>query len=115
MGPVLGRRDDMLILRGVNVYPSEIEHVLLGIEGVAPHYQLRVERPAALDEVTVLCEPAGAGPRGEDLRARVREALHERTGVAIDVELVDPGMLPRSEGKAAHIVDLRGSSGHAVL
>jgi phenylacetate-CoA ligase len=115
MGPVLGRHDDMLILRGVNVYPSEIEHVLLGIEGVAPHYQLRVQRPAALDEVTVLCEPAGAGPRGEDLCARVREALRERTGIAIAVELVDPGMLPRSEGKAAHIVDLRGSSGHALL
>jgi phenylacetate-CoA ligase len=115
MGPVLGRRDDMLILRGVNVYPSEIEDVLLGVEGVAPHYQLRVERPAALDEVTVLCEPSGHWPSREDLRARVREALLQRIGIAFAVELVDPGMLPRSEGKAARVVDLRKGSGSAVL
>jgi phenylacetate-CoA ligase len=115
MGPVLGRRDDMLILRGVNVYPSEIEHVLLGVDGVAPHYQLRIERPAALDEVTVLCEPSGHGLSREDLRVRVREALHQRTGIAFAVELVDPGTLPRSEGKAARIDDLRKGSGRAVL
>lgn len=115
MGPVLGRRDDMLILRGVNVYPSEIEHVLLGIDGLAPHYQLRVERPAALDVVTVMCEPLEAAGAGEDLRARVRKALHDSTGIAFAVELVDPGTLPRSEGKAARIVDLRKDSGHAVL
>ena len=86
MGPVRGRRDDMLILRGVNVYPSEIEHVLLGVEGVAPHYELTVERPGASDEVRVRCE-ARAG--GDDLAARVHAALRERTGIGIEVELVE--------------------------
>jgi len=105
MGPVHGRRDDMLILRGVNVYPSEIEHVLLGVEGVAPHYELTVERPGASDEVSVRCEAADAG--SEELRARVHEALRERMGIGIDVELVSAGVLPRSAGKAARVIDHR--------
>ena len=61
MSAVRGRRDDMLIIRGVNLYPSQIEHVLLAQPGVAPHYQLVVERPETLDEVTVCCEPVEAG------------------------------------------------------
>ena len=108
MGPVHGRRDDMLILRGVNVYPSEIEHVLLGIEGVAPHYELTVERPGASDVVSVRCETVGDA--SEDVRARVREALRERTGIGIDVELVPAGTLPRSAGKAARVIDRRSGS-----
>jgi phenylacetate-CoA ligase len=105
MGPVHGRRDDMLILRGVNLYPSEIEHVLLGVEGVAPHYELTVERPGASDEVRVRCEADGHA--SGELRARVHAALRERTGLEIDVELVPPGALPRSEGKAARVIDRR--------
>jgi len=107
MGAVRGRRDDMLIIRGVNLYPSEIEHTLLGVEGVAPHYQLVVERPGALDELTVRCEPAEDGADGADLRARVSRALRERTGISIAVELLAPGAVPRSEGKAVRVVDRR--------
>jgi phenylacetate-CoA ligase len=106
MGPVQGRRDDMLILRGVNVYPSEIEHVLLGIEGVEPHYELTVERPGAADEVRLRCEPAGGADR-EGLAARVHDALRERTGIGIEVELVAAGELPRSQGKAKRVIDRR--------
>ena len=61
MSAVRGRRDDMLIVRGVNLYPSQVEHVLLSQRGVAPHYQLVVERPRDLDEITVHCEPVEAG------------------------------------------------------
>ena len=61
MSPVRGRSDDMLIIRGVNLYPSEIEHTLLAIDGVAPHYQLVVDRPGDLDELTVHCEPLEDG------------------------------------------------------
>ena len=104
MGPVRGRRDDMLILRGVNVYPSEIEHVLLGIDGVEPHYELTVERPGASDEVRVRCE---ARSGSDDLALRVHDALRERTGIGIEVELVETGVLPRSQGKAARVVDKR--------
>jgi phenylacetate-CoA ligase len=107
MSTVRGRRDDMLIIRGVNLYPSEIEHVLLGVDGAAPHYQLVVDRPAALDELTVRCEPAADGIDGADLSARIAHALRERTGISIAVDLLAPGAVPRSEGKAVRVVDRR--------
>jgi phenylacetate-CoA ligase len=107
MSAVRGRRDDMLVIRGVNVYPSEIEHALLGVEGVAPHYQLVVERPGALDELIVHCEPVADGIDGAELRARVARALRERTGITIAVELLAAGAVPRSEGKAVRVVDRR--------
>jgi phenylacetate-CoA ligase len=103
MSAVRGRHDDMLIVRGMNVYPSEVEHALLGVAGVAPHYQLVIERPAALDELTVHCEADG-----DDVAARVRHAIHERTGIQVAVALHAPGELPRSEGKAVRVVDKRG-------
>src|SRR3954453_22061508 len=80
MSAVRGRRDDMLIVRGVNLYPSQIEHALLSVEGIAPHYQLVVERPQQLDQITVLCEG-----EGEDLAARVRSAIREQIGVSVTV------------------------------
>jgi phenylacetate-CoA ligase len=107
MGAVRGRRDDMLIIRGVNLYPSEIEHTLLGVEGVAPHYQLVVERPGALDELTVHCEPVSDAIDRDDLHARLARTLRERTGISIAVELLAPGAVPRSEGKAVRVVDRR--------
>ena len=107
MGPVRGRRDDMLILRGVNLYPSEIEHALLGVEGVEPHYELTVERPGSADEIRVRCEAADGGA---GLAARVHAALRERTGLGIEVELVAVGTLQRSQGKAARVIDRRGLS-----
>jgi phenylacetate-CoA ligase len=107
MGSVRGRRDDMLIIRGVNLYPSQVEHVLLTVEGVSPHWQLVVTRPAQLDEITVHCEPAdGFIDRGE-LAARVELALRDQIGVGIGVELLEPGEMPRSEGKAVRVVDRR--------
>jgi phenylacetate-CoA ligase len=109
MSAVRGRRDDMLIVRGVNLYPSEIEHTLLGVEGVAPHYQVVVERPEALDELTVQCEPSEDGIDRQELCARVTRALRERTGIAIAVELLAPGAVPRSDGKAVRVVDRRAS------
>jgi phenylacetate-CoA ligase len=102
-----GRRDDMLIVRGVNLFPSNVEHLLLGVEEVAPHYRLVVERVGAMDELTVECEPAaGAGDRA-DLRERLERRLREHTGIRIAVSIVEPGALPRSEGKAARVLDRR--------
>ncbi len=107
MGPVRGRRDDMLIVRGVNLYPSQVEHALLTVDGVSPHWQLVVARPAQLDELTLHCEPAdGSADRGE-LAERVRATLRESIGVGIAVELLEPGEVPRSEGKAVRVVDRR--------
>jgi phenylacetate-CoA ligase len=107
---LLGRRDDMLIVRGVNLYPSEVEHVLLGVEGVAPHYRLVVERPGPLDELTLECEPVVDGDRGP-LRDQIQRLLREHTGLRIAIAVLDPGSLPRSEGKAVRVVDRRSEAG----
>jgi phenylacetate-CoA ligase len=107
MGRVRGRRDDMLIIRGVNLYPSQVEHVLLGVDGLAPHWQLVVERPGALDELSVHCEPAAWDVDRAALGARVERALQERIGVRMAVVLREPGGVPRSEGKAVRVVDRR--------
>jgi phenylacetate-CoA ligase len=107
MSPVRGRSDDMLIIRGVNLYPSEVEHALLGVDGVAPHYQLIVDRPGELDELTINCEPREDGVDRDELRARIGHALREGTGITMAVELLAPGAVPRSEGKAVRVVDRR--------
>jgi phenylacetate-CoA ligase len=102
-----GRRDDMLIVRGVNVHPSTVEHVLLGVDGATPHYRLILERRGSLDELTVECEPAGGVGDNEPLRARIERALRENTGLRIGVSVVEAGSIPRSEGKAVRVVDRR--------
>jgi phenylacetate-CoA ligase len=107
MSRIRGRRDDMLIIRGVNLYPSEIERILLGVADLAPHYQLVVERPGALDELTLVCEPARDGVDREPLRARLSHELHQQTGVTVAVRIVDRDQVPRSEGKAVRVVDRR--------
>src|SRR3954452_12407539 len=102
MSAVRGRRDDMLIVRGVNLYPSQFEDALLRVEGVAPHYQLVLERPGALDEITVHCEG-----EGDDLAERVRGAIRDAIGVSVRVEVRAAGEIPRSEGKAVRVIDTR--------
>ena len=102
MSRVVGRTDDMLIIRGVNVFPSEIERTLLAIPELAPHYQLVVERPGNLDELTVQVE--GVVDAGS-----VRKQLHSVLGLTARVEIVQPGSIPRSEGKALRVLDRRGA------
>jgi phenylacetate-CoA ligase len=97
----------MLIIRGVNLFPSQVEHLLLGIEDASPHYQLVVDRPAAMDELTLRCEPAGAGVDAAQLESRIEALLKEQTGIRIAVELLEPGEIPRSEGKAVRVLDQR--------
>jgi len=101
-----GRRDDMLTIRGVNVHPSNIEHLLLGIDGIAPHYRLVAEREGPMDELTVECEVDGDGSPAE-LSARVAALLREQMGLRIGVVILDSGTLPRSDGKAVRVVDRR--------
>ena len=104
---ITGRNDDMLIIRGVNVYPSQIEAVLVGLPGVAPHYQLVLERRGALDEVTVEIEAAGAGTAHEELGRQVAHHIKSRIGVTVHVSIKQPGEVPRSQGKAVRVRDLR--------
>ena len=103
-----GRRDDMIIVRGVNLYPSNVEHVLLGIPEVGPHYQIIVDRLGLMDEVTVLCEPASGDVERVALQERLKDELREQTGIRLKVEVRDIGSVPRSEGKAVRVVDRRG-------
>jgi phenylacetate-CoA ligase len=108
MARVRGRYDDMLIIRGVNLYPSEVERSLLSVGDVAPHYQIVVDRPSTMDEITVVCEPASDRVAVDQLQPRVARALREATGLGMRVEVVARGAVPRSEGKAVRVVDRRG-------
>jgi phenylacetate-CoA ligase len=102
-----GRRDDMIIVRGVNVYPSNVEHALLSVPSAAPHYQLVVERSGPMDELTVQCEPASATVDSAELRSTTERVLHEQLGIRVRVEVLEPGAVPRSEGKAVRVLDRR--------
>jgi len=102
-----GRRDDMITVRGVNLFPSNVEHLLLSVPDVAPHYQLVVERSGMLDELTVQCEPVSAAADVAALRSTAETVLREHTGIRIEVEVLPPGSVPRSEGKAVRVVDRR--------
>jgi phenylacetate-CoA ligase len=101
-----GRHDDMLIVRGVNLHPSNVEHLLLGVEGVAPHYRLVLDRFGALDELKLEIEPAGEHNH-ERLAQQLEFLLRERTGLRIAVDVLEPGSIPRSEGKAVRVLDRR--------
>src|SRR5690349_4867115 len=107
MSRVVGRSDDMLIIRGVNVFPSEIERALLAIPELALHYRLVVERPGHLDELTVEAELREGEPGGERLDAFVEERLGRALGLTARVRLGPPGSVPRSEGKALRVLDRR--------
>ena len=106
---VTGRNDDMLIIRGVNVYPSQIESVLVGRPGIAPHYQLVLERRGALDEVTLEVEALPAVAEADYPRLAADAAHHIKSliGVSAAVKVMTPGAVPRSQGKAVRVRDLR--------
>ncbi|MFY3743705.1 phenylacetate--CoA ligase family protein [Anaeromyxobacter sp. Red801] len=112
MSRVRGRSDDMLIIRGVNVFPSQVEEALLRVEGTAPHYLIEVSRPGALDEVVVKVEVRPEDFRDEmrqmvELRDRIDREIHAVTGIRMIVELVAPNTLERSAGKARRVLDHR--------
>jgi phenylacetate-CoA ligase len=102
-----GRIDDMLIVRGVNLFPSNVEALLLDVEEVAPHYRLIVDRAGGMDEVHVECEPADPGIDRSALGSRLETLLRDHTGIRITVTVVERGEVPRSEGKAVRVVDRR--------
>jgi phenylacetate-CoA ligase len=112
MSRVVGRTDDMLIIRGVNVFPSQIEEALLRVDGTAPQYLIEVERPGALDEATVRVEirPQDFSDKMsqmQELRNRLELEILRVTTIRMRVELVEPQTLERSAGKAKRVVDHR--------
>ncbi|MFO7494009.1 MAG: phenylacetate--CoA ligase [Desulfobacterales bacterium] len=112
MDKVSGRTDDMLIIRGVNVFPSQIESVLMEMEGLSPHYQLVVDREGNLDTLTVRVEVdervfSDEVKRLQDLERRISKNIKEYLGVSAMVKLVEPKAIARSEGKAIRVIDNR--------
>jgi phenylacetate-CoA ligase len=111
MQRVTGRTDDMLIIRGVNVYPSQVEAHLVGFPGLAPHYQIVLTQQGAMAAMTIEVELETPAPRDEPLVAKmaneVRDHIKSMVGVTCDVVLKAPGEIPRSLGKAVRVKDLR--------
>jgi phenylacetate-CoA ligase len=112
MEKVTGRSDDMLIIRGVNVFPSQIEHVLVSIEGVEPHYQIIVERHGNMDTMEVHVEVSEAVfsdeiKKLEALSKKIQTDIKDLLGVSCRIKLVEPKTIQRSEGKAQRVIDKR--------
>jgi phenylacetate-CoA ligase len=111
MARITGRSDDMLIIRGVNVFPSQIEDLLLRVPGLAPHYRLEVTRREHLDALTVTVEcDAGAGSGDSErgrLGQRLQQDIKDRIGVTAVVMICEPGSIERSSGKARRVIDHR--------
>jgi phenylacetate-CoA ligase len=116
MARIKGRSDDMLIIRGVNLYPSEVESTLLGVEELAPNYQLVVDRGAALARLEVQVEPtpelvarcggfSATHPEIATLQRRAADRLQRAIGLSVELTIVAPRTIPRSEGKAVRVIE----------
>lgn len=111
MARVTGRSDDMIILRGVNIFPTQVEEIVLRTAGLTPHFQLLLSRPERMDELAVLAE---AAPDADDrvraaAAAAVTRAVKDSTGLTVAVTVLDPGSLERSTGKLRRVIDKRAS------
>ncbi len=112
MSRVMGRTDDMLIIRGVNVFPSQIETVLFDIEGTEPHYQIVIDRKGALDDATVLVEASekiffDEMKKQKELIDTIKKRMATELGIAVAVKLVEKKSIERFEGKATRVIDNR--------
>jgi phenylacetate-CoA ligase len=112
MSRVMGRTDDMLIIRGVNVFPSQIEAVLFAIEGTEPHYQIIIDRKGAMDDATVLVEASekiffDEMKKQKELIDTIKKRMASELGIAVEVKLVEKKTIERFEGKAKRVIDNR--------
>ena len=109
---IRGRSDDMMIIRGVNVFPSQIEYAIMGLPELAAQYQIILERPDALDVFTIKAELTEKSIKSsqqelEALKLKIKQKVNNITGLSPIIELVKPGDLPRTEGKAKRVLDMR--------
>jgi phenylacetate-CoA ligase len=109
MGKITGRSDDMLIIRGVNVFPTQIEEQVLKQDELAPHYQIRISRSGKLDQLTVQVErkPEVDKTNTEKIANALKKDIKDYIGVSTSIEVCDPGQVARSEGKAVRVIDER--------
>jgi len=113
MEKVTGRSDDMIILRGVNVFPTQIEEQLMEVAALAPHFQIELHRPDRMDQMRVLTEAAeghGADAARAQAAAELQRRVKQTIGISIRVEVSEPGGVARSQGKAVRIIDNRPKS-----
>jgi phenylacetate-CoA ligase len=109
MAKITGRNDDMIILRGVNLFPTQIEEIVLGVPPLSTHFVLELTRPARMDELTIRIEPREDASLA-DVDAGVAQLIKTikiQIGSTVAVAVVEPGTLPRSEGKLKRLYDLR--------
>ncbi|MEX0582503.1 MAG: phenylacetate--CoA ligase PaaK [Sneathiella sp.] len=104
---ITGRTDDMLIIRGVNLFPSQVEELVVQTEGLSAHYILEVRREGALDTLTVRIEHALSGPASPDAAATLQHRIKSVLGVTATIDICAPGSVERSLGKAKRVIDLR--------
>ncbi|MGW2364097.1 phenylacetate--CoA ligase PaaK [Streptomyces sp. NPDC001667] len=109
MERITGRSDDLIIVRGVNLFPGQVEEIVLRTPGVAPHFQLRLTRGGRMDQLTVRAEarPGVAAGQRAEAAGEIARGVKEGIGVSAAVEIVDPGTLERSTGKLRRVVDER--------
>jgi len=112
MDRITGRSDDMLKIRGVIVFPSQIERAILNIKGLEPHYQIIVTRPHHLDELEVQVEASNIlfsdeVKHIEDIKKNIEDHIHDEIGLRVNITFVEPQSLPRSNGKAVRVIDRR--------
>ncbi len=107
---ITGRSDDMIILRGVNLFPTQVEELILCTPDLSPHFQLVLSRPSRLDELTVRVEArpdAGSHEQRDRAGQELGRLVKENVGLSVEVDVVEPGAIERSQGKAQRVLDLR--------
>jgi phenylacetate-CoA ligase len=113
MEKVTGRSDDMIILRGVNVFPTQIEEALMGTPGLAPHFQIELSKPNRMDQMRIVTEVADSalGHEARETAGRaLASAIKQSVGISVKIDVLDAGGVARSEGKAVRILDNRPKS-----
>ena len=113
MEKVTGRSDDMIILRGVNVFPTQIEEALMGTPGLTPHFQIELSKPNRMDQMRIVTEVADSalGHEARETAGRaLASAIKQSVGISVKIDVLDAGGVPRSEGKAVRILDNRTKS-----
>jgi len=107
MEKVTGRSDDMIILRGVNVFPTQIEEAIMATPGLAPHFQIELSKPGRMDQMRVICEAADASCDSGNASKALSALIKQTVGISVDVIVGEVGSVARSEGKAVRILDQR--------
>ena len=110
MEKVTGRTDDMMIVRGVNVFPTQVEEQILAVKGLSPHYQIELQRVKNLDSLKLrgeFCDSSTDKAKASDELTRL---IKSYIGISVTVEVVSEGRIPRSQGKAQRVLDFRYST-----